>query len=146
MARKVEGMVQTTIWIPQAMHQRLKQIGKAGGASEEIRTRLELSFEAEKVPAKTRELLDAIAHVAGETAVIYGNWFEDAFAFEVVKESVESLLAAARPKGDVVINPDRVDFVELTMGADLLPKDVSRIFVSDVMRAKAKRADEGKRR
>ena len=143
-----EMTTQTAVRLPRDLYQRLKRVGGERGMGEEIRRRLELSFEAEKAPKnpKTQELLDAIAYVVGETAACCGNWFEDAYAFEVLKTSVESFLAAAQPKGEVVINPDRAALVELTLGSNLLPKDVSRIFVSDVMRARAKRAEEGKRR
>jgi hypothetical protein len=143
---KGQDMVRTTIWLPQQIHQRLKQLGGAGGASEAIRKRLEASFEAEKVPAKTQELLDAITYVAGETATFYGNWFEDPFAWEVLKECAEALLAIDRPKGEAVVNSDHhSDFAILLWGTDVTPKDISRIFVSDVMR-KAKRQEKREER
>jgi hypothetical protein len=149
MARKKEGgMRQSALRLPPDLHQRLRRAGGEDGMGAEIRRRLEASFAAEKAPAnpKTQELLAEISYFADETATYCGNWFDDAFAFEVLKESVESLLASARPKGDAVINPDRSALLDLTLGSDLSPKDISRIFVSDVMRARAKRADEGKRR
>lgn len=144
MKRKVEGMVQTTIWLPQQMHQRLKQLGGAGGASETIRKRLEASFEAEKAPPKTQELLYAIAYVANQTGVYCGNWFEDRFGYEVLKASVESLLTAVRPEGEAVLSPTNSELLSLIFGVDTAsPKDVSRLFVSDVLR---ERMEKGKRR
>jgi hypothetical protein len=145
MKRKNEDeATQTSIRLSQDLYARLKRAGAKHGIGEEIRRRLEASFEAEKAPAnpKTRELLDAITYVAGETTTFYGPWFEDPFAWEVLKECVESLLAIDRPEGKAVVKPDHhSDFAVLLWGTDVTPKDISRIFVSDVMR-KAKRLEK----
>src|SRR5215470_15958144 len=144
MKRKTEDtMVQSAVWLPRKLHQRLRDIGGERGLGEEIRKRLEASFETEKAPAnpKLQQLLDAISYVAGETARYCGDPFEgapgdpfeDAYAFEVLRISVESLLASVRPKGDVVLDPNRADLLELTLGATT-PKDISMIFVSDLKR------------
>ena len=63
-------MVQTAVRLPQSLRDRLSKAGGERGMGEEIRRRLEASFEAEKAPAdpKTRELLDAISSCAEEIA------------------------------------------------------------------------------
>jgi hypothetical protein len=64
-----EKMVQSAVRLPQGLHDRLKKAGGERGMGEEIRRRLEASFDAEKVPAdqRTAELLDAISAVSDET-------------------------------------------------------------------------------
>jgi hypothetical protein len=148
MARKTEdGMVQTTMWLPRKLHQHLKQISEAGGLGEELRHRLEKSVEAEKTSApETQELLAAIARAADETAAYYGDCVKDAFSFEVLKLCIDLLLKTYQPEGEVRPNPDLVDAVaEVFFAPDHSPKDISRIIVGDLIRARAKRADEGKR-
>lgn len=56
-------MVQSAVRLPRSLHERLKKAGGERGMGEEIRRRLEASFEAEKAPndPKTRKLLDAIS-------------------------------------------------------------------------------------
>ena len=74
-----DEMVQTAVRLPQSLRDRLSKAGGERGLGEEIRRRLEASFEAEKAPAdpKTRELLDAIASCAEEIARDFGSWSED---------------------------------------------------------------------
>src|SRR5258706_3323971 len=86
--------------LPQELQERLRRAGGARGIGEEIRRRLEASFEAEKTPAKTRELLDDIGFCCGETDGYYGDWAQGAFSFEVLKEGVGLLLTSYQPKGD----------------------------------------------
>jgi len=132
--------------LPQELQERLRRAGGARGIGEEIRRRLEASFEAEKPPAKTRELVDAISYAAEETATYYGQWVEDAFAFEVLKACVDLLLRAYQPKGEVRPSPDHSEVAEIFFGPEHLPEDISRFIVRDLMRAREKIADEGKRR
>jgi hypothetical protein len=141
---KGQEMIRTTIWLPQQMHQRLKQIGGAGGASEEIRKRLEAS---EKVPAdpKTRELLSAISFVADKAGMYFGNWSEDPFAFETLKAAVDLWLTANRPKGEPVMkpNPNREPF-DSFFASDTSPENIARLLLANLMWLN--REDEGKRR
>src|SRR5215831_18965519 len=109
MKRKIaEGMVQSAVWLSQDLHRRLKQAGGERGMGEQIRQRLEASFASPANP-KTRELLNAISLAAEETEGYYGNWAEDAFAFEVLKACVDLLLGERRPKGEAVPKHDRDD-------------------------------------
>ena len=66
--KPADDMVQSAIRLPRSLHERLKKAGGDRGMGEEIRRRLEASFEAERSPAdpKTRELLDAVASCAEE--------------------------------------------------------------------------------
>jgi hypothetical protein len=140
MKRKTEdGMVQSAVWLPRDLHQRLKRAGGERGMGEEIRRRLEASFAADPAKPKTNELLASITFAADETNRYYGDWAEDAFAFEVLKACVDLLLAVERPKGEAVPNPS--DVASLFFADDPSPKDISRIIVADLLRTR-----EGKRR
>jgi hypothetical protein len=100
-----EVMSQSAVRLPRSLHERLKKAGGARGMGEEIRRRLEASFEAEgEAPTdpKTRELLEAISFLATRGAIFYGDWSEDAFAFQVLKGSVDMLFKRYQPEGDLV--------------------------------------------
>jgi hypothetical protein len=104
MKRKTgDDMIQSAVRLPQSLHERLKKAGGERGMGEEIRRRLEASFSAEaEAPSdpKTRELLEAISFVVEQTTRFYGSWSKDAFAFQMLKLSVERLLKHYQPKGD----------------------------------------------
>jgi hypothetical protein len=56
MTRKIEDeMAQTTMRLPRDLYQRLKRVGGDRGMGEEIRRRLEESFEPESTNPKTKE-------------------------------------------------------------------------------------------
>ncbi len=102
---KIDNMIQSAVRLPQSLHQRLKKAGGERGMGEEIRRRLEASFDAEaKAPRdpKTRKLLEAISFLAGLTTAYFGSWSEDAVAFQVLKGSVDIVFRHYQPEGDPV--------------------------------------------
>src|SRR5690242_19884682 len=105
-SKTADDMVQSAIRLPQSLHQRLKKAGGDRGMGEEIRRRLEASFDAEKTPANPKMiyLLDAISSCAEEITNDFGSWSEDPFAFEVLKGCVNLLLMRFQPKGKPVAN------------------------------------------
>jgi len=127
-AKGQEGMVRTTVWLPQKMHQRLKEIGGTGGASEEIRRRLEISLTENP---KTRDLIEAISFLDEKVERVFGDWSEDPFAFEVLKASVDVWLMAHRPEGEAVIkpNPNR-DPLGSSFGPDSTPENIARFYLA----------------
>jgi hypothetical protein len=163
MARKKDGgMRQSALRLPPDLHQRLRRAGGEGGMGEEIRRRLEASFEAEKAPKnpKTKELLDAFSFIVKETERYYGDW-TDPWTFEVLKVSVEMLFTAIRPEGEAVPKPDpnphppdprASGFVSVFYDPDSSPKEPARYIVGELLHREriisrgAKREDEGKRR
>jgi hypothetical protein len=151
MKKKTEGeTTQSAIRLPRSLHERLKEAGGERGMGEEVRRRLEASFDAEKTRAnpKTGELLDAISHFAQETARDYGSWSEDAFAFEVLKGAVNMLLAHEQPDDKPVPKPKPDGLGELLYGSNPSPEDVSRFLAGTWIKDREKRAaaDEEKRR
>jgi hypothetical protein len=143
MKRKTSGtMAQSALRLPRSLHDRLKKSGGERGMGEEIRRRLEASFDAEKASAnpKLRELLDAIASFAGDVTGYYGNWAEDAFAFEVLKACVNLLMTHDRPKGEAVPHPDPDSAADLLFAPEHSMEQISRLLVGAWIRDRAKRA------
>jgi hypothetical protein len=143
-----DEMVQTAVRLPQSLRDRLSKVGGERGLGEEIRRRLEASFEAEKDPVdpKTRELLDAISFFDEEMFYEFGSWSKQPFAFEVLKKSVDMLLAYDRPKGEAKAPLTTDSKAALLYGPDSSPEDMARLLVRDWIRRRPKRADEEKRR
>lgn len=143
-------MVATAVRLPQTLRDRLSKAGGERGLGEEVRLRLEASFEADKAPAdpKTCELLDAINRCAELTADDYGHWWDNAFSFEVIQACVNMLLTRYRPKGEAVPKPEPDGMHDLFFGPEYLPKpeELSRIYVSRWMSDRAKLLDKETRR
>src|SRR5258707_2722968 len=97
-----DHMVQSAVRLPRSLHERLKSAGGDRGMGDEIRRRLEASFDAEEVPKNptTRELINAISFSDEELIRDFGSWSKDRFAFEVFRTCVNMLLTHYQPKGD----------------------------------------------
>ena len=142
MKPKIEdGMMQSAIWLPRELRERLKRAGGERGMGEEIRRRLKASFDAEEAPdnPKTRELLDAISFAAEQTAFYYGDWSQDPFSFGVLKRCVDFLLKDLMPKGEPVPKPNSNGVADLIFADDTLPEPVSQLIVRSWISERAKR-------
>jgi hypothetical protein len=139
--KKDDQMVQTAVRLPHSLRVRLSKAGGEGGLGEEIRRRLEASFQAEKAPAspKTRELLDAIASFAEEVTRYYGSWADDPFACDVLRACVDLLMTNDRPSGEAVPHPDPNSAADLLFAPDHSKEVISRLLVSGWLRDRAKR-------
>jgi hypothetical protein len=109
---------------------------------------LEASFDIEEALAdpKTRELLDAISFFDEEMFYHFGSWSKEAFAFEVMKACVDTLLTYYRPEGEAKAPTAADSKAALLYGPDSSPENVGRLLVRDWIRRRPKRADEEKRR
>ena len=130
-----DEMVQTAVRLPQSLHDRLSKAGGERGLGEEIRRRLEASFEAEKAPADPKTPRAARRNRLlrrGDRLVTIGSWSEDAFAFEVLKECVSMLLARLPTGGRGGSSPNPDGMLDIIFGPDYSPKpeEVSRLYVS----------------
>jgi len=130
-SKTADEMIQSAVWLPRSLHERLRKAGGERGLGKEIRRRLEASFETEKAPANPKMVyvLDAITSCADEIANDYGSWSEDPFAFEVLKGCVNLLLTRFQPKGDPVPNAKPGSSAAFVFGADAKPDEVSRTYV-----------------
>lgn len=148
--KKADEMVQTAVRLPQSLRDRLTKAGGESGMGEEIRRRLEASFDADKTPTdpKTAELLEAISQCAERTASDYARWSEDAFSFEVLKACLDMLLKHYRPKGEPAPKPNPEGMHEIIFGKEYSPKpeELSRLYVTSWITDQAKRAGEEKRK
>lgn len=129
--KTADEMTQSAIRLPRSLHERLKKAGGERGMGEEIRRRLEASFEAEEAPANPKMVyvLDAITSCAEEIANDYGSWSEDPFAFEVLKGCVNLLLTRFQPKGEPVPNAKPGSSAAFVFGAEPKPEELSRTYV-----------------
>ena len=147
--KKDNEMVQTAVRLPQTLRDRLSKVGGERGLGEEVRARLEASFDAEKAPTdpKTRELLDAISSCAEELADDYGNWAEDPFAFAVLRICVNSTLTHFQPEGEPVPKAKPDGMHDIIFGRDYspTPEEASRAYMPRI-RSGAQRGDKEKRR
>jgi hypothetical protein len=84
--------------IPHDLYDRLAQVRGNGNVSEEIRQRLEASFDREQRAAdpKTAKLLGAIAEMAGRVT----GWQNDADQFDALAHAINLLLAGFKPAGE----------------------------------------------
>jgi hypothetical protein len=147
--KKDDEMVQTAVRLPQSLRDKLSKAGGDGGLGEEIRNRLEASFDAERAPGspKTHELLDAVHSFAKEVTDYYGDPAEDAFAADALKACLDLLMAHDRPPGEAVAHPNPESAADLLFAPDHLPREISRTLVTAWIRDRRKRAfaDEEKR-
>jgi hypothetical protein len=118
--------------LPHALYDRLAQAAGDGNISEEIRKRLEASFELVADP-KTQELLDGVANVAHTIGTWYAPWHENPFALAVVRSAVAILLAAMGPKGEPVFQPANEEWYELLFDAKDPPETIGRMLAMSAL-------------
>jgi hypothetical protein len=144
MKRKSDDeLVQTAVRLPRKLRDRLCKVGGERGLGEEIRRRLEASFDAEKneLSPKTRELIDAVTSFAWQVAMYYGDPASDPFAADVWKGCVDLLMDYDRPKGEALPHP--TDAADMVFSSDHSIEAISRVLVSGRINERAKRALTG---
>jgi hypothetical protein len=136
-----DGMVQSAVRLPRGLHERLKNAGGDRGMGDEIRRRLEASFEAEKISGNpnTRELINAISFSDEELVRDFGSWSRDRFAFEVFRESVNGLLKHYEPKGEPIPLPNSDGLAGILYAENPSAEDVGRFLVGTWIRDQPKR-------
>ena len=123
--RPTPSMVQTALWLPREMHERLKEAGGERGMGEEIRRLLEGSLEAVETPPDeiTGELLDQLREIARDLSREKPLW-ADPLAYDAFKAAVGALLLSHKPSGEA--GPEaRANF--LAKYGDEDPERVGRI-------------------
>jgi hypothetical protein len=140
--KKDDEMVQTAVRLPQSLRDRLSEAGGDGGLGEEIRRRLEASFEAERDSPnpKTTGLLDAISSFAAEVTEYYGHPSSDPFAADLLKACVDLLMTRDRPSGEPVPKPQPESAADVLYSPDHSIETISLTIVNGWIRDRAKRA------
>jgi hypothetical protein len=151
MKRKNDNkMVQTAVRLPRVLRDRLSRAGGERGLGEEIRRRLESSFEGQpdQPNPKTRGLLDAISSFADEVTEYYGDPVSDPFAADLLKACVDLLMERDRPRGDPEPHPRAESAADLLYAPKHSIETISTTIVTGWIRDRAKRfhADKEQRR
>ena len=91
--RETKNIVQTALWLPRDMHEKLKEAGGERGLGEEIRRRLEAAFDAAATPrmgtVAVRDQIEVISEMFRATA---GH--DSIFACDVVRAAIDALLSS----------------------------------------------------
>ena len=100
--RETQNMIQTALWLPRDVHEKLKKEGGERGLGEEIRRKLQLAFEAADAALMpgdhtTGELLDQIKDFARDLSRDE-PWYANQFTFKVFRAAIEALLLDLQPR------------------------------------------------
>jgi hypothetical protein len=94
--------------LPPDLRSRLEgaAVGHGHSIGEEVRARVQESFDREELGPHAQSLLLLIGRLAALTKLQTGrDWFADPGAAKVFQEAVVSLLVRWRPKGDAALDP-----------------------------------------
>jgi hypothetical protein len=108
---------QLKISLPEELRAQLDQASAASGVSvaEEIRRRIEASFEQDGIDPATRELQDYIVRLAVMVRLQTNHldWFIHPGAHRSFRFGITSRLARLKPEGEPVFGPDDLPKVKL---------------------------------
>ena len=119
-------MVQTAIRLPREMHDRLQG---PGGVSEEIRQRVQRTFEEDAIDPKTRELAADVIWLANKMAGLGLLWHSDGRAHSALAAAIANWLEINKPRMDAMVPHPALgqDFTPILppSGVSLPPSDSS---------------------
>jgi len=104
-------MKQLKVGLPDYLREELEQAAAASGKSlaDEVRVRLEASFESEGSDPETRALVGAVDFLAGLVNIQTGHkWHQHPAANRVLRYAIMARLARLKPNGDPVFGPDEL--------------------------------------
>jgi hypothetical protein len=124
---ETKNMIQTAVWLPRDMHERLKNEGAGReGLGEEIRRRIQMSFDAEEKTGRdeiTLELLDEIGQAAIASST-EGRWYTNRFTFNVFKAAADALISRLEPNSEA---PGMTTRLQKLYGSDAKAETVGRV-------------------
>jgi hypothetical protein len=99
--RETKSMIQTALWLPRDMHEKLKKDGGERGLGEEIRRRLQYAFDAAETPSDevTDEVLNQIKDIFRDVSRDE-PWHANRFAYDVTKAAINALLSNHQPSNE----------------------------------------------
>jgi plasmid stability protein len=104
-------MKQLKVGLPDYLREELERAAAASGRSlaDEVRVRLEASFESEGSDPETRALAAAVDNLASLVAIQTGHkWHKHAAANRVMRYAITARLARLKPEGEAVFQPDEL--------------------------------------
>lgn len=132
-----DGEIQTSLRLPKALHDRLRAASGERGLGQEVRRRLEASFELESDPA-TSGLVSLVVMLARELKRFTGTeWSANPFAHQTFKLALPFLLGNA-PKGKAVL-PEKWEEVSpysAMFSPQTTPEQAAQLFAFAVLSAK----------
>jgi hypothetical protein len=130
------NMIQTALWLPRGMHEKLKKAGGERGLGDEIRRRLQNSFDAEQLPRDpiTDGLLYAIKQIEGN---LDEPWHANRFAYDVFKAAIKELLSDYQQS--IEAQPGTDTKFQTKYGPDAKPDTIGRILAHIALKELAKR-------
>ncbi len=127
--RATKNMIQTALWLSRDMHELLKKDGGDRGLGDEIRRRLQITFEAgrPRLDPPTRKLLEDIELLTVDMLPLV--WHADPDAFEVFKAGINELLSGHQPSSEAqgTIASGPTGRLQTIYGPDAKPETVGRI-------------------
>jgi hypothetical protein len=139
MAKKTSGMsqasettTQTAFRLPKELHTKLEKAGRerGGGLSDEIRRRLEASFEGDD--PQTQSLNRTIRLVAAEMQAMFGAWHQDPFAHAAFKAALAMLLERLKPQGQPIPHPNPDNLADVLYPSNF-PEETGRQIAGQVI-------------
>ena len=121
-ARRAANTAEMKFRLPNELHALIEAAASTNkrNASEEVRRRLETSFEGAPPTTgdgKTSDLLATIAALAADILEIYGKpWHEDPWARDVLASAIDVLIKARARRGEAKFEPAPDAIAELAWG------------------------------
>jgi hypothetical protein len=140
--RETKNMIQTALWLPRDMHEKLKEAGGERGLGEEIRRRLQVTFNAEQRPSDpvTDLLADLLRRVALD--LTDGRpWYENRWTCDVIKEALDELVSSlclARHQSVGAPEPAIMSKLQAKYGPDVKPETIGPMLARDALVENAK--------
>jgi hypothetical protein len=132
---RTESMVQTALWLPRDMHERLKKAGGRRGMGEEIRVLLEQAMDAADAAQSPDEITDELLHQIKDIARDLSHdepLWASRDAFEAFKVAINVLLEGHQPRAGAT--PEVAAKLKAIYG-DERPEVIGRILARRTMYA-----------
>jgi hypothetical protein len=137
---ETENMIQTALWLPRDMHERLKKEGGERGLGVEIRRRLQFSFDFEQGPDEwTVSLVGLIRKIAVKISENGEQWSDSRQVSEIFQAAVNKvlsdLISLLAPRTDA--RPETIANLQKKYGSDANPDSIGPGIARAVLREQA---------
>ena len=133
-ARETKNMIQTALWLPRDMHEKLKEAGGERGLGEEIRSRLQVSFGVEQQSGdEPTELLLKLIRQLAKNLSRDVSWWANRDAADVFKLAISELISELSTiMSGIESKPETMAKLQARYGADANPETIGHILVRAV--------------